>query len=123
MNQNLKDLAERYLSVLNQKTFDGSAADDLFDQGVSYSSPTANGQGAEQVLSELQGFHRHFDTLTRKRVFMEEGELCMLYEASSSHAELGSFEVAEWLSIEGSRISSVRRIYDARSLERLRAEI
>jgi len=123
MSQQLNQLAGLYLKALQDKAFDPARLGEFVREDVSFRSAGCEGQGLAGLSSELERIHRHYDEVGPQRVFVEGDEACVIYEMRSSHEGATTLHCADWLHIEGDRISSVLRVHDARPIERLAAEI
>ncbi len=123
MPETLNRIAEFYLSALKEPVLDPSRWGAFIHDNVTYTGPNRDGQGLAHLASALASVHRHFPGIEQLRVFVGQDELCVVSEAHSADPTLTSQRIVDWIQVREHRISSVSRIYDARTIERITSEI
>jgi hypothetical protein len=120
MSSELKALAQSYVEAVQDRG--GAPARlsllrEVVSDSVRYSDPLGQAQGVDELLAELEAQTRVFPGLRAERIFADEGDICVVFGSESSGV------LVDVLKIQGGRIDRISRVFDARPLQKLRAEI
>jgi hypothetical protein len=108
MNAKAAKVARAYFEAMAAKNVDGIIA--LTAGSVTSDSPIGQLSGIQAFRRFQEGFARMIENLTLKAAFGDDAQAVIVYVADTLPVK-GAY-VAEYLTVEAGKITSVRTIYD-----------
>jgi hypothetical protein len=96
------------------KTDDFDAMRSLVAEDVRFEGPLATLEGAEDYIEGIRGLYRIVSDIVIRKTFVDGQDVLTWYEM---HTTVGSpVAGANWLHVEGGKITALRVAFDAREL-------
>ena len=106
------NVATAYFDAWKANDFDTIRS--LVTDDVRFEGPLATLEGAEDYIKGIQGLSQVISEIVIRKVFVDGQDVLTWYEM---HTRVASpVAVANWLHVEGSKITTLRVAFDAREL-------
>ncbi|MDA4129693.1 MAG: nuclear transport factor 2 family protein [Thaumarchaeota archaeon] len=107
-----KEVVMAYQSALGKQDYK-TASSFMDDKHFSFKGPLATHDKAEGLLKDLEQLHHIVQGVEMKKVFVDGGDVCLLYDLITKEPPVTSF-TCDWYHVENGKISSVRVVFDPR---------
>jgi ketosteroid isomerase-like protein len=92
---------------------DVAAARRWLHDDLSFRGPIDAFDAPEPYLAALAKLHPIVERVEVRKLFADEEDVCLLYDMVT-RTPAGTAFIAEWLTVRGERIASIRTVFDAR---------
>jgi hypothetical protein len=105
-------LVETFLAAIEARDFATARA--CLSQGrFSYLGPTRTFDQADDYIAHLSLFEPIMHRIERRRTFVDGADVCVILDFLTTMTGLERVRVAQWLTVEGGRITRVEVFLDA----------
>jgi|tagenome__1003787_1003787.scaffolds.fasta_scaffold19774490_1 hypothetical protein len=105
-------VATTYFDAWKAKDFDTMRS--LLEDDVVFEGPLATLVGAEDYMKGIRGLSRLISEIVIRKVFVDDQDVLTWYEMRTTVAS--PVAVANWVHVEGGKITALRVAFDAREL-------
>jgi limonene-1,2-epoxide hydrolase len=106
-----RETVESYQAALGNGDF--ATARKLMQDDMTFQGPIDTFHQADDYLESLKKLASIIQRIDVKRVFADGDDVCVLYEMVTN-TPAGTAFIAEWYQVKGSKIASLRVVFDAR---------
>jgi hypothetical protein len=105
------DLVQRFNSAMAMGDF--ATAHGCLGHDFSFRGPIDQFNAPEPYLDALKKLHPIIERIEMKKTFVDGSDVCVLYDMVTK-TPIGTAFVAEWFTVAGGKIRSIRTVFDAR---------
>ncbi|MDV3293193.1 MAG: hypothetical protein LYZ70_02880 [Nitrososphaerales archaeon] len=106
-----KEIVLGYQQALGSNDWKGARR--YLKDNMTFRGPLASHDGPELYLEDLKKLHPIIKGVEMKKVFVDDGDVCLLYDMITN-TPAGTAFISEWYHVEGDKIASLRVVFDAR---------
>jgi hypothetical protein len=111
MVQSAKDIVLAYQRALGNQDY--TTARTYLRDDLSFRGPLASHDKPEGLLKDLEQLHHIVKGVDMKKVFVDGGDVCLVYDLITTNPPVTSF-TCEWYHVNDGKIASIRVTFDAR---------
>jgi hypothetical protein len=105
------DVVIRFMSALSERDY--ASARRLLADNVTFEGPFDMFREPDSYLEALRGLYPIVKSITRRRLFEDGDDVCLLYDMETS-TPIGTAFICEWSKVDGEKIKAIRAVFDAR---------
>jgi hypothetical protein len=91
---------------------DWAAARGFLKDDLKFKGPIAQYERPEPYIEDLKRLHIIVKDVQMKKIFVDGNDVCLLYDMVTNTPARTAF-ICEWHHVEGSKIGSIRVVFDA----------
>ncbi len=107
---NAADVVIWLMSALSERDY--ASARRLLADNLTFEGPFDTFIEPDSHLEALRGLYPIVKTITRRRLFEDGDDVCLLYDMETN-TPIGTAFICEWFKVDGEKIKAIRAVFDA----------
>lgn len=113
-----RDIINAFLDAVESRDFD-RALSFLSTEGFSYHGPIDHFDDPSVFIQDISSIGTILKSIERRRVFIDRDEACVIATYHTTMEDLSATQVAHWIRLKDSKITSVESFFDVRAYARM----